>query len=97
MTMGDSGAAALAAPCPAAQPCHLGGGAGFIDEDKPLRVKVELTIEPDFPRRLHIAALLFACMRCLFLNVMARLSKKCQTVEGAARTPCSFARRSAIS
>ena len=33
----------------------------------------------------------------LFLNVMARFLKKCQTVEGAARTPCSPASRSAIS
>lgn len=97
MTMGDGGAAALAARCPAVQPRHLGGGAGLIDEDKPLRVKVKLTIEPGLPRRLHIAALLFVCMRCLFLNVMPRLSKKCQTVEGAAPIPCSFAKRSAIS
>ena len=44
-----------------------------------------------------IVALLFARMRCLFLNVMPRFSKKCQTVALQTESRNSDASCSAIS
>ena len=44
-----------------------------------------------------IRPLLLAGMRRLFLNVMPRLSRNPQTVEGTALTPCSAISLSAIS
>ena len=97
MTVRDGGAASLATRCPATQACHLSGSPGLIDEDKPPGVEIELSLVPRLAGSLHIATLLFACMRCLFLNVMPRLLKKCQTVAGQAETRRSAASRSAIS
>ena len=80
MAMWYGGTASFATRRPATQADHLGGSPGFIDEDKSPRVEVELPLEPGLAGYPHIVALLFARMYCLFLNVMPRLSKKCQTV-----------------
>ena len=80
MAMWHGGTASFATRRPATQAGHLGGSPGFIDEDKSPRVEVELPLEPGLAGYPHIVALLFARMYCLFLNVMSRLSKKCQTV-----------------
>ncbi len=84
MAMGHGRDAPFTTWCPAAKARHLGGCAGFVDEHKLSRFEVKLAIEPSLPRRPYIVALLLRGMRCLFLNVMSRLSKKCQTVEVAA-------------
>ena len=44
--MGNRRAAALATGRPAVPPGHLGGGAGLVDEDQPLRVEFALAVEP---------------------------------------------------
>ena len=57
---------------------HVGLGPGFVDEDKPLRVKVELVIEPDLPLAAYVRAVLLAGMGRLFLRVILwRLKKRC--------------------
>ena len=95
---GTGAPAALATQCaPARSRHHLGGRAGLVDEHQPVGIEIELTVEPEPPGNQHVFAFLLCGVCGLFLNVMARFLKKCQTVEGAARTPCSSASRSAIS
>ena len=86
MAMWDGGSAPLAALGPAPQARHLGGSAGFINEDELGRIQIGLPLEPSLARRLHVRALLFARMRRLFLYVISRLLKNSQTVEGTAET-----------
>ncbi len=50
MAVRDGGPAALAAPGAAAQARHLGRGAGLVDEDQLVGIKVELAVEPGLPR-----------------------------------------------
>src|SRR5690606_2836249 len=76
---------------------HLRTGSGLVNEDQPLRIEVDLTVEPGAPSREDVRTLLLRGVRRLFLYVIPRLAKKCQTVDGAARTPCSSASRPAIS
>ena len=83
--------------CPPAQACHLRRDAGLVNEHQLVGIEVELAIKPETSGDQHVFALLLGRVRGLFLNVMARFLKKCQTVEGAADIPCSFASRSAIS
>ena len=97
MAMGYGGTASLTALCAATKARHLGGSAGFVDEDQFAGVKLERPLEPGFTGRFHVAALLFAGMRRLFLYVMPRFLKKVQTVEGTAETERSANNRPAIS
>jgi len=97
MAVRNGGNTPLSAWRPAAQARHLRRSAGLVDEDEPFGIKIELAAEPDLPGRLYIVALLFARMRRLFLYVMPRLAKNCQTVDGATPMPCSTPMRAAIS
>lgn len=97
MAVGNSGSASLAAWCPASQPGHLRGRRGLVDEDQLFGIEVELTVEPGYAAAQDIGALMLGGVRRLFLNVMPRRSRNSQTVDGAARTPRSAARRSPIS
>jgi len=97
MAMWHGGTASFATWRPATQAGHLGGSPGFIDEDKPPRIEINLPLEPVLAGDPHIVALLLAGMRCLFLNVMPRLSKKCQTVALQTESRNSDANCSAIS
>ena len=97
MAVRNGGNTPLSTRCPAAQTRHLRRSAGLVDEDESFGIKIELTLEPALPGRPYIVTLLFARMRCLFLYVMARLAKNCQTVDGATPIPCSTPKRSVIS
>ena len=97
MAMWHGGAASFTGRRAATQAGHLGGSSRFINEDEPPGIKIELPLEPGLAGGPHIVALLLARMRCLFLNVMPRLSKKCQTVALQTGSRCSDAIRSAIS
>ena len=97
MAMGYGGTASLTALGAAAQARHLGGSAGFVDEDEFAGIKRDLPLEPGLTGRFHVAALLFARMRRLFLYVMPRFLKNVQTVEGAAETEHAAKSCSAIS
>jgi hypothetical protein len=45
---------------------HLGRGAGFVDEDQPLGVEVELAVEPGLARLLDVGAILLGGVGRLF-------------------------------
>ena len=92
MAVRNRGKTALSFWSPPVQARHLGGGARLVDEDQPLRIKIEPPLEPRLAGRLHVAALLFGGVRRLFLNVMRRRSKKRHSVPTPTLTPraCSF-------
>ena len=58
--------AALAAFGPAAQASHLGGGAGFVDEDQALRIQIRLRVDPCPAPRGDVGPLLLAGVRGFF-------------------------------
>lgn len=60
----------LTARAAAAPPRHVGGGPGFVDEDQPLRIEIELILEPLLAARQDVGTVLFAGMRRLFLSVI---------------------------
>lgn len=97
MAVGNGRSAAFSLGRPAAQARHLGGRRGLVDEDQPLRIEIELLLEPHLAGRLHVAALLLGGMRRLFLNVMRRRSKKRHSVPMPTMRPrlFSFSRSSA--
>ena len=64
-------------------------GSAFINENKLIRIEMELTFEPQLASDFHILALLLGRVRCLFLYVMPRLSKNVQIVPTQALTPYS--------
>jgi hypothetical protein len=97
MAVWDGGTAPLTTLGAAPQARHLGGSTGFVNEDELAGIKLGLSLEPGFARRLHVTALLLAGMRRLFLKVMARLLKNSQTVDGTAEMPRSAKSLSAIS
>ncbi len=51
--------ASLATLGPPAQPRHLGGSRGLINEDQPLGIEIKLTVEPGPAAAQDIGALLF--------------------------------------
>ncbi len=67
MAMGHAGAAAFAAPGPAAQAGHLGGGPGFVEKNQLSRIEVRLQLEPRYTPGRYVFTILLACMRRLFL------------------------------
>lgn len=76
MPMRDSGTASLTAWRTALKPCHLGARGCLVDEDKMLRIKLGLALEPFFSRCIHRAASLLGSVSGLFLSVILRRSKK---------------------
>lgn len=97
VTVGKRRPAALALWRPAALPGHLGIRSGLVDEDQPVRIEVNLAVEPGPPPGEDVRALLFRCMACLFLCVSPRLEKKYQIVAAQVFKPRSVASLSAIS
>ena len=68
-------------------PGHLGGGTRLIDEDQPLRVEIELTVEPDPATAENVGTILLRGMPGLFFSVIFRRAKKRHKVEIATPTP----------
>ena len=66
MPMGHSSPATLATFGPAAQPGHLGRGAGLVDEYETLRVEVRLRFEPGFAPSGDVGPFLLRRVRCFF-------------------------------
>src|SRR5258708_13190712 len=64
-------------------------GSAFINENKLIRIEMELTFEPQLASDFHIFALLLGRVRCLFLYVMPRLSKNVQILPTQPLTPYS--------
>lgn len=59
MAVRNSRHASFATFGPPAQPCHLGGSRGLINEDQPLGIEIKLTVEPGPAAAQDIGALLF--------------------------------------
>jgi len=66
MAMWHGSAAALATFGAAAEAGHLGGRAGFIDEDEALGIKVRLRVEPSPAPRGDVGPFLLAGVRGFF-------------------------------
>jgi hypothetical protein len=66
MAMRNRGATSLAAGAAPAQPGHLGGGPGLVDEDELRRVELGLEIEPGLAACGYVLARLLAGVRRLF-------------------------------
>ena len=62
MSVRNGGPQATSPRSSAVQPRHLGGGAGLVDEDQPLRIEVQLAVEPCTTPRKDIGTLLLRCM-----------------------------------
>ena len=58
--VGDRRPAPMSARSPAAASCHLGGGAGLVDEDELIGVEAGLGLEPGPPAAQHVRSLLLA-------------------------------------
>jgi hypothetical protein len=64
--MRHGGSAAFAAPSSSIAPGHLGRSTRFINEHQPLRLKINLGIEPGLPAAQDIRPLLFGGVRGFF-------------------------------
>ena len=70
VAVGDAHAQALAPWAAAVGAGHVGLRPGLVDEDQPLRVQVELALEPRMPAFQDVGPLLLAGVRGLFLRVI---------------------------
>jgi hypothetical protein len=67
MAVRDRRAATLPLRSPASKPSHLRRSPCFVDENQTFGIKVRLSIEPSMTRGSYIGAILFGCVRRLFL------------------------------
>lgn len=86
----------LAAPAAPMAARHIGRSPRLVDEDQPLRVKVQLILEPLLASGQDVGAVLLGRVRGLFLRVMAWRAKKRWIVPKPKTRPC-FARRARTS
>ena len=61
---------AFAAWCPSVAPGHVGRRPCLVNEHQPLRIQIELTLEPGLPPLQDVGPVLLARMRRLFLRVI---------------------------
>ena len=80
MAVRDERPQALSAPATAMAADHVGGGPGFVDEDEPMGIEVELRLEPGPALFQDVRAVLLGGVGGLFLRVMAWRAKKRRTV-----------------
>jgi len=90
MSVRDSSTTSLAARRTSVKSRHFGIGAGFVDKDEALRVKIDLPFEPLLTRGIYIAAPLLGGVRCLFLSVIFLRWKKRQSEAMPADIPRRF-------
>src|SRR5829696_4204118 len=96
VAVGDPGPQALTLWGTTAQPSHVGGRPGLVDEDEPGGIEVELALEPGFPSRQDVGAILLGCVGGLFLNVRPARSRKVQIVPVDASTSASTRSRESL-
>ena len=80
MAVRDESAQALPAPAAAMAAGHVGGGPGFVDEDEPVGIEIELGLEPGPAPLQDVGPILLGRVGGLFLRVMAWRAKKRRTV-----------------
>ena len=66
MAMRDRGAATLTAFRAAVKPRHFGRGAGLVDEDQLVGIKLRREFAPSLTRRRNIGPILLGCVRAFF-------------------------------
>jgi hypothetical protein len=49
---------------------HVGRGPSLIDEDEPLGIEIQLSLEPILASLYDVRTILLACVRGLFLRVI---------------------------
>jgi len=80
MAMRDACAKALALGRPAVTPRHVCRGPSLINEDEPLRIEIELLLEPGLPPLQDVRAILLARVCGLFFLLIPRRLKKRHSV-----------------
>lgn len=66
MTVRDRGATTMAAFRTAAKPRHFGRGAGLIDKDQLVGIKLRREFAPNSARGRDIGPILLGCLRAFF-------------------------------
>ena len=66
MTVRDCRAATLTAFGAAVKPCHFGRGAGLVDKDQLLGIKLRREFAPSLARRRNIGPILLGRVRAFF-------------------------------
>jgi len=86
---GNAGAQSLTASTPSMTAGHVGGCPGFVDEDQPVGIEIELALEPFLAALQDLGAILLARVTGLFLRVIPCRAKKRQSVVMLVVTPRS--------
>ena len=89
MRVRHSGPEALTLRGSAAEPGHLGAGAGLVDEHEPRGVKIGLAVEPSLTLLQDVGTILLRGVRGLFFTVIFRRAKKRHRLDTATATPLS--------
>jgi hypothetical protein len=66
MSVRDFAHQAFAAPAAASEPDHVGAGAGLVDEDEAVRIKLLLTVSPVSACDRDVGTILFAGVNAFF-------------------------------
>jgi hypothetical protein len=66
MTMRNRGTATLAAFRTAVKPRHFGRGAGLVDKDQLVGIKLRREFAPSLARRRNVGPILLGCVRAFF-------------------------------
>lgn len=93
MSMRDAGAQPLALRGAPALARHVRRRPSLVDEDEPLGIEIELTIEPVLASLYDVRPVLLARMGGLFLNVRPQRSRNVHSVARLALTPRSASSR----
>jgi hypothetical protein len=88
MSMWNANPQALPSHATPIQACHLGRGAGLVDEHQPFWVEIQLPVKPGLPRGPDVGPVALAGVSG-FLTVIARAWKKRRSVSMPAETLCS--------
>jgi hypothetical protein len=89
MPVRHAGAQPLAAWRPAIAPRHVRRRPGFVNEDQPFGIEIELAVEPLLAPLQDVGTVLLGRVRRLFLRVIPRRSKNRHIVPSATRAPWS--------
>jgi hypothetical protein len=89
MTVRDADAQTLPFGGSTIAPRHGGRSPRLVDEDEPVRVKIDLTVEPGFTPPQDVGTILLGGMRRLFLRVILWRRQKRQSAATLTWAPCA--------
>lgn len=76
MTVRDRGATTLAAFQTTVKPRHFGRGAGLVDKDQLVGIKLRREFAPNLARRRDIGPILLGCVRAFFEGYAVTVSER---------------------